>query len=103
MLYLQNFHNKSKITQWWIQIKTINNLCEVREFMTPVHFMLKPKARAEERYCRERTMKVQNGLRIWPKIILFSASDSAPKRKGEHSAGVAQVKGCQNCNKELCA
>ena len=31
MLYLQNFHNKSKITQWWIQIKTINNLCGVRE------------------------------------------------------------------------
>ena len=44
-----------------------------------------------------------NGLRIWPMMILFSASHSTPKRKGEHSAGAIQVKGCQYCNKGLCA
>ena len=69
--------------------------------MTSAHFILRPKAWVEERYCRGRTMEVQNGLRIWPRTILCSASHSAPKRKGEHSAGAAQVKGCQYCNKAL--
>ena len=71
--------------------------------MTSAHFILRTKARTEERYCRGRTMKVQNGLRIWLRMILCSASHSAPKRQGEHSARAAQVKGCQYCNKELCA
>ena len=88
--------------------KKISNLifcytnCGVREFMTPAHFILRPKAWAEKRYCRGCLMEVQNGLRIWPRTILCSAPQSAPKRKGEHSAGAAQVKGCQYCNKTLC-
>ena len=36
-----------------------NDNCGVREFMTPAHFILRPKARAEEKHCRGRTMKVQ--------------------------------------------
>ena len=27
---------------------------------------------------------------------------NAPKRKSDHSAGTAQIKGCQNCNKAFC-
>ena len=76
--------------------------CEVSEFMTSAHFILRPKAWAEEGYCRGRIMKVQNGLRILLRTILCSASHSAPKRKGEHSAEKAQVKGCQHCNKAIC-
>ena len=43
-----------------------------------------------------------NCLKTQPKMILSSTSRGAPKRKGEHSAGAAQVKGCQCYNKELC-
>ena len=70
--------------------------------MTPAHFILRPKAWAEERYCWGRTMEVQRGLRIWPRTTLCSTSHSAPKRKGEHSAGAVQVKGYQYCNKAFC-
>ena len=34
-------------------------LCGAREFMTPVHFTLRPKTRAEEGHCRGHTAKVQ--------------------------------------------
>ena len=37
-------------------------------------------------------MKVQNGLRIWPRTILCSAPHRAPKGKDELSAGAGQVK-----------
>ena len=43
-----------------------------------------------------------NCLETQPRMILSSASHSAPKRKSEHSAGAAQVKGCQYYNKALC-
>ena len=34
-------------------------ICGAREFVTPAHFTLGPKARAEERHCRGHTTKVQ--------------------------------------------
>ena len=37
----------------------VNKTCGVREFMTPAHFTLGPKARAEERRYRGRATKVQ--------------------------------------------
>ena len=33
--------------------------CGAKEFVTPAHYILGPKARAEERRCREHEAKVQ--------------------------------------------
>ena len=43
----------------WVNDKIAHCTCGVREFVTPIDFTLRPKARAEERHCRESTTKVQ--------------------------------------------
>ena len=37
----------------------VNKTCGVREFMTPAHFTLGPKARAEKSSCRGQVLKYQ--------------------------------------------
>ena len=48
----------SKINYVRINIERICH-CGARELVTPVHFALGPKVRAEKGYCRGHTMKVQ--------------------------------------------
>ena len=37
----------------------LDGVCGAREFVTPAHFTLGPKARADEGHCRKHTTKVQ--------------------------------------------
>ena len=56
----------------------INGLCGAREFVTLTHFMLRPKACAEERQGRGRTIGVKDGLRKWPGTSFYSAGHKCP-------------------------
>ena len=52
--------------------------CGAREFVTPAHFMLRPKACAEETQGRGYIMRVMDGLRKWPRTSSCSACHKCP-------------------------
>ena len=88
--------------------------------MTPAHFTLGPKARAEEGYSRGHTMKVQIALRYSRGWSCPRHPQGTPKRKGKNGIGTilektkhihvdgertpgqygdkGQRKGCHYCN-----